>query len=425
MDASTIRKEQLTKVHHEMKLIGTNKSDFVCKSFMKDETYVEFKNARGINSRSDEFKVYCGPIFRAIEEVVYKDPSFIKKVPVADRPGYIMDRLYRYGSRYFASDYTTFEALFASEIMMCCEMQLYEYMSQRLKGGVQWYKTVRKTMTGENICKFKHCTVSVPATRMSGEMCTSLGNGFSNLMFMSYLCYLRGSTDLAGVVEGDDGLFVANGPIPTSHDFEQLGLDIKIEMHDSLELASFCGIVFDAERLVNITEPLKVISNFGWASRRYIQCNPKLMRALIRCKSYSLIAQYPGCPMLQSLGLYGLRVTNDVTNYSMVKVINRMDTWLRSQTYANWCIPRIKPVCFSTRLIMENKFGVCIEDQLAFENYIDKKETFSPIVFPRLLGIVPVSWLEYWDGYVSARGQPRALNVELERDFLSQLMKLF
>lgn len=36
------------------------------KSFMKDEHYTDFKHARGINSRSDQFKCFSGPIFRLL-----------------------------------------------------------------------------------------------------------------------------------------------------------------------------------------------------------------------------------------------------------------------------------------------------------------------------------------------------------------------
>lgn len=58
---------------------------FRVKSFMKDETYPEYKHARAINSRSDEFKTLVGPIFKLIEKELFKLDWFIKKVPVKDR----------------------------------------------------------------------------------------------------------------------------------------------------------------------------------------------------------------------------------------------------------------------------------------------------------------------------------------------------
>lgn len=63
------------------------------KSFIKAETYPEYKHARGINSRSDEFKCAIGPWFKKIEKQVFQHSAFIKKIPVSDRPDYIMNLL--------------------------------------------------------------------------------------------------------------------------------------------------------------------------------------------------------------------------------------------------------------------------------------------------------------------------------------------
>lgn len=56
--------------------------NFDVKSFIKEETYPEYKDSRCINARSDECKLLLGPYFKAIEEVTYKNPHFIKHVPV-------------------------------------------------------------------------------------------------------------------------------------------------------------------------------------------------------------------------------------------------------------------------------------------------------------------------------------------------------
>lgn len=77
---------------------------------------------------------------------------------------------------------------------------------------------------------------------MSGDMCTSLGNGFSNKMKAEFLAYKAGGT-IDGFVEGDDGLFVTNFELRSS-DYEKLGFTIKIEeIADPCE-ASFCGMIF-------------------------------------------------------------------------------------------------------------------------------------------------------------------------------------
>jgi len=313
--------------------------DYIVKSFMKDETYPEYKYARGINSRSDMFKIFVGPIFRIIEEIVFKLPEFIKKIPVRDRPAYIKEKLERIGCTYLSTDYTAFETLFTKEMMEACEMQLYEYLSSDLNGGPEWYKVVHDTLTGENFCRFKFFDVVCSATRMSGEMNTSLGNGFTNLMAMWFLSEKAGCTDFAMVAEGDDGLSTMTGQPPTSADFAKLGLNIKLQRHDKLEEASFCGLVFDPDDLINVTDPREVLCEFGWALSRYANCRRNRLMALLRCKSLSYQHQYPGSPIIQSLAQYGLRCTSgfDVRHFATTN--RNYSMWEREQVLQAIDIP--------------------------------------------------------------------------------------
>jgi len=376
----------------------------VCKSFMKDEVYSEFKFNRGINARSDEFKCMVGPIFKLIESVVYDDHHFIKHVPVADRPAYI-SRLLGHGTKFLASDYTAFESLFVQILMETVEFELYEYMVMNLPEGPAFMERCRNVLGGVNVCNYRDFQVQLKAVRMSGEMCTSLGNGFSNLMFMLFVCMEAGSTEVEGVVEGDDGLFVVNGPAPTSADFAKLGLIIKLEEHDKLSTASFCGIVFDEEDLVNIREPYAVLATFGWTSQRYANSKPKILRALLRCKALSLAHQYPGCPIVAALARYGMRVTDDVAVCKMLRTVNArgaMNAWERE-----WFLELIQKgrppelaVPLRTRLLMEEKFGVSVTDQLRIEAYLDSLTTIQPLRIDTTF--FPPTWKAYWDTYVCA-----------------------
>jgi len=89
------RKRELERARVD---ILKNKKYYRCKSFIKDEFYPTFKHARGINSRTDEFKCAVGPWFKAIEEVVFKMDYFIKKIPVSKRAAFIYNKLYRNGA---------------------------------------------------------------------------------------------------------------------------------------------------------------------------------------------------------------------------------------------------------------------------------------------------------------------------------------
>lgn len=188
-DYSVARKAQLLSCVEKMHQMGPKY--YSCKSFIKRENYTDVKFPRCINSRTDVFKVFSGPIFKLIEKAVFDNPYFIKHIPVHKRAEYIM-RMHMPGFVYVATDHSSFEARISTPIMRACEMQLYSYMTQRLPDGKKWLHHVVKALTGEQRCHFKGFDVSVRGARMSGDMCTSLGNGFTNLMVMLFLASRKG-----------------------------------------------------------------------------------------------------------------------------------------------------------------------------------------------------------------------------------------
>jgi hypothetical protein len=354
------------------------------KCFPKDETYFgEFKNARGIYARVDEFKCFAGPIFKAVEDVLYQLPEFIKHVPVKDRPEYIKSRLYRIGCKYAATDFTAFESHFTKEMMNDCEFQLYKHLFKfhpmRRK---MWF--IMNVLEGKNVCEYKNFVVYLLATRMSGEMNTSAGNGFSNLMFILFVCEESGCTDVAIVVEGDDGLFCYSGPDPDPELFLLLGLRVKIEYHEELNTASFCGLVFDLEEKCNVADATKILTNFAWSSGKYVSSSDNKLKGLLRCKALSLAYQYPGCPVVSSLARYGLRVTKGFYVDHLIEKDRNMDSYTRekfrqSNSFRDLESLVNRPVGFKTRALMEKKFGLSIENQLYIERILDEKEDLGPI----------------------------------------------
>ena len=366
------RKVELQKLWNDHNGVLNPSRDFVVKSFVKDETYVAFKHARGINSRSDMFKCAVGPIFKLIEEQIYKLPHFIKKVPVADRPKYITDLLYFEGAKYLENDFVAFESLFTREVMEACEFQLYEHMVSSLPDGPAWMKLVRDVIGGTNHCVFKYFTVDVEATRMSGEMNTSLGNGFTNLMLLLFLFSRRG-IQANIVVEGDDSLSSFVGEPPTDEEFKALGFVTKLSVRENLNEASFCGLIFNPSDMINITDPLDVLANFGWAGRNYVNAKQNRLMALLRCKSLSYAHQYPGAPIIQSLAQYGLRVTAGRDVKTFIENDRSMSLWEREQLReaALSKLPKPISVPIGTRLLMERIYGVSVEAQLEIEKYLD------------------------------------------------------
>lgn len=399
------RKNELLDVYYAM-LGAIQRKDYKCNSHIKWETYVQYKHARNINARVDAFKVFSGPIFKLIEQSLFKLKYFVKKIPVKDRPKFIMERLFRAGSKYGCTDYSCFESLFTKEFMNSCEMVLYEYMVQHLPDGPVWFRIVKDALTGKNICRFRGFIAEVMGTRMSGDMCTSLGNGFANLMIMLFLADKLG-LEIDGVVEGDDGLFVSkNGVFPAVEDFESLGMKIKIDVVDTISEASFCGLVFDPDDLINVTDPIAELSGFGWGTGRYASARRSKLNILLRCKGLSLAHQYAGCPILQSLARYSLRITRGTYVDHYIKESGLLSTWERDQLLQ--ALRDEKSVVYkeppiNTRLLVERLYGVTIEVQKHIEDLIDSKDDLLPIDSPLALDLCWPEWLDYSERFTMPR----------------------
>lgn len=390
------RKEQLLRKYNAIQ-DPRAKRLFMVKSFMKDECYPEYKHARAINSRTDEFKTLVGPIFKAIEKELFKLDWFIKKIPVKDRASYIQEKL-GFGQRFFCSDYTAYESHFVREVMKACEWELYEYMTSALPDHEEFMYYVKEVIGGLNVCVFKYFKVEVEATRMSGEMNTSLGNGFSNLMLMLYLSEKAGLKNITGVVEGDDGLFTGIGPFPKSEDFEKLGFTIKIEVVDRLSDASFCGLVFDPEDRVVVTDPIAEMCSFGWTTAQYARASKRRKMELLRCKAISLAYQYGECPILNALARYGLRVT---TGYrAKLGNVNEWerDKFLEAKMYAG--VLKRDP-SNNTRLLVERLYGITIENQMEIEKYLDGLNDLVELDLAIIDHLIPKPWKHYYSNYAT------------------------
>lgn len=344
-----------------------SKADVRNNSFGKAETYLSYKPARGINSRADRFKCFSGPYFKLIEAEVYQHRAFIKHEPVRTRPQYIRDMLGHFPGPYYETDYSQFEKHFTPQVLEACEFQLYEHMLQHHKEA---WNDIRRVMVGTNVCKFKHFTIKIRGRRMSGEMCTSLGNGFTNLMLASFVAYEKtGRLDsLVGVVEGDDGLFATSAELH-AEDFKSLGFDIKILSHSNLLRTSFCGIVM-SDDYATMTDPRSVLLNFGWSCSRLAFGKKKTRDGLLRAKALSLAYEHPSCPVLSALAQRGLVLTQgaepsfDLDSYKqqIKSEIERFKDETRALLLAG--------PSEQTRKDFATQFGVPVELQLRVEREI-------------------------------------------------------
>jgi hypothetical protein len=374
---------------------------------MKDETTSQYKYPRLINSRHDAFKVRTAPIFKAIEEKLFAMEWFIKHTPVDERAQEILNEIKQVGAKIVGTDYTSFEALFTKEIMLSCEMQLYKYMTKYLPDQ-NWYLIVEKVLTGKNVCDNKMFTVRLDATRMSGEMCTSLGNSFMNLMAFLYVSSLKGCKSVKGRVEGDDGIFTFYGPTPTTKDFEQLGLIIKIVEYSNVTEGSFCGIIADEDELINIREPIEAMLDFSYTTHQYAHAKPNKLLMLLRAKALSMAYQCPGCPILDSMAKWALRMTHG----RRFMLETTMTPYRRGIFNSLWHkygneIP-MKTPGIKTRQLMEKQFKVTVAQQLYIERLFNNKNDLEPVDDPVIFSLCNNDQKEYYSKFVTHIGEGEA-----------------
>lgn len=371
------------------------KRDEECIEFVKRETYPSYKEARLINSRHDAFKVLTGPFFHAVEKELFKLKWFVKYVPVRDRAKLIAG-IFVPGSLATCTDYSSFESMFLPELWCAVEGKLYSYMAQNC--SKQLRDTIANLLAGKNVMKFRsskgRITTCLQGTRMSGDMCTSLGNGFTNLMMMLFVAEESG-VDVDGFVEGDDGLFMCSGEL-CEELFAKLGATIKLEKRE-LNQASFCGNIFDLQAGQNVVDPIEKMVGFGWSTSRLAIGTGKNHKALLEAKARSLAFECPGCPILSSLSKYVLRCVgkNDMRKVVNDKSLNDYER-ARLEDALHWSGPD-RAVSPRTRELVSELYGVSVNEQKMIESYFDNCKELKPIPTSLIDSHIPQDWTHFWD----------------------------
>lgn len=397
------RKKQLIEKFNKVKDIlekdeyGNYKYAAV-KSFIKDEFYPEQKHSRIINSRTDEFKCAVGPTFKKIEEAVYKLKFFIKNIPHKDRAKFLMKNVYSEGSAYMESDFAQYESHFTDETMGKIEFVLYDYMTQNLPNHEIFMFMMERIVASVNLCEFKNIVLQVRAKRMSGEMNTSLGNGFANLMLIMFVLTKMGysAEEIRVIIEGDDALTAIDPDnIPQSCHFAALGFTIKLIIHTDFNLASFCGLVFHPLEMINITNPIEAMLSLGWLPAKYRLSTDKLKKSLLKDKVLSMLYEYNGCPIIFKLVERLLFLMKDIIPKSYYT--GYYEAQLHEERKKFKITPRSPGPL--TRLTMEQKYGVTIDEQLALEDEISQMG-LEPFHSELLLSKANQDQIDYFENYV-------------------------
>lgn len=341
------------------------------KSFLKDEAYTEFKNPRAINSRTDSLKVVFGPICKMMENVTYKNPAFIKHVPVPERPAYI-ERVLGMAVHLSVIDYTSYEASFDKDAMENIEFVHYRLMLAPVAHQIaRDLKLFYDTLVSPMKLVWHLVTLFMVSIRASGEMNTSLGNGVSNFWKILYMCYKSQVKMLGFVVEGDDNECNTSGPLNPAV-ATTLGFRIKLSHVKEYSDASFCGLIFDPKEMLIVTDVRKQLLNFGWTDRKYSRSNARTRLLLLRAKAYSMLYQYPGCPILHALATRALYLTRSYDVDSFIAQNKNIDSYtrellLRAIRYKGTVVGPGP----ETRLLLEKRFDISVETQLMCEEYFE------------------------------------------------------
>jgi len=371
--------------------------------FQKDEFYDTFKYYRSIFARPNAFKAMAGPLFKHIEKVVFSDPHFIKKVPRTQWAREIRDAVVKTGRIYVSTDYSAFESQFREWVMRAVEFELYMHMTQFTPGYIAFLELLT-IIAGKQRCQFKWFDVCVLACRMSGEMCTSLGNGFSNLIFFSFVMDKCNIKDWAGRFEGDDGIAGLTYPADPADIklFKQLGLTIKLQVHVKLATASFCGQVFDELELISIADPIKLLLKLGWSDVRYLHARKAKKQALAKAKAMSLLYQYAGCPVITRACLWVLRCTKKIDVRSAWKGLSDYDRTLAidAQAHLGEALQIAnRPVGAATRLLCTELYGMSVIEQKMLETEFDQMTELRPYDCSRFSHLVPEDCKMYFKNY--------------------------
>jgi hypothetical protein len=390
-----------------------------CKSFIKDEMYEEPKCPRTINSRSDWFKTMVGPIFHAIGERVFALPMFIKHISVENRVNHIIEQVSMLGAEIDETDFTSFEAHFKKLILSMIAHSIYRrYLVKVIsRWCVQLFlRFLEDVIEGPQKLYFTNLIVRFVEAEMSGEMSTSLTNSLTNLILYCWLLsrkYGRPVWQVKGVFEGDDGIN-ARQPLMrlTEKDFAQVGFECKMKTSTDISGTDFCSLIFDEIERIPITNIAKVMIKFGWGTGHFVCANKRHLLELLRAKSYSLLSQYPGCPILYELARYGLRMTKWI---SLERFFARSAgpryemEWYRQAYEKRDELERVQFVeCPRTRELIARRFGISVAEQREAESYLRGLNTLQPLQALQTHHL-PRPSVESWSKWV--RGVNRAALV--------------
>jgi hypothetical protein len=206
-----------------------------------------------------------------------------------------------------------------------------------------------------------------PATRMSGDMNTALGNSLLNYLILR--SWLRAS-GVQGTVycDGDDSVVMVEHRDehrlqPVAQFMASVGMETKVDRADEFERVEFCQSrpveVSGHWRMVR--NPERVLNRSGWVT--YPVTSQRHASRLLFSVGTCELAMNSGVPLLQSFSL-------------LLRAAGKGPVWREHELVARarldcplWRV-RPRPVDMSTRLSLEAAWGLTVAEQTKLETTI-------------------------------------------------------
>lgn len=376
-DRNEARKNQIRNAYEQITESGgiLQKRDIKCKVFAKNEAYEEKKHARMICPRYDRVLAALGPYIHEAEEAIFHHSEFSKYFIKGLTPEEQVERIastFSENGVFVESDYSSFEGSFTQPYQHVVEVQIFRKLFKHdpliLKNLELLYRETR--------LRAPFFQIDTVGSRMSGDLWTSLMNGMSNLVNILFLCHLKGIRLVAGLVEGDDGLFEFERRCLREEDFLTLGFKIKMDYQNDISSCSFCQKIFNPVTH-HLLGPPELLNRIGWTSQRiYFKAPRKIHIDLLCMKAFSYLLLYPSCPIISVC----MKKILEYYNWTPDK-INRNILCATQPWYHKWIlkakeIPNSN-ITIEDRILYHERFGITISQQLYHESLFDGHSDFS------------------------------------------------
>jgi len=340
---------------------------------------------RCINAQSAIATSLLLPLFQEIDKVIFNHDGhkyFVKGMAPRAIPKLLIERM---GSgAVMTNDFSSFEAHHTG-VYARILFKLFMHMIRRLPNKKPLKALLHKMTMGVNRIKGFYFSMVLLQRMMSGVLWTSSGNGFLNLLFMSYISQVKPGeypdvtkmvawtrSSFSGVVEGDDSIM----PLPDAEVADvktivaELGLNAKIEIFESVDRAGFCGVQCDTKSMVSVRDPIKAIRKAQALPMKFLDSSAKVHKAYLRGVAISgkdiagdtpIYGAYCDWVLAQTRGYDTERYRGDLDTY-------QRDTFDAAVKRKIWQMPA--NVSTSSRGLVEELYGIPVALQIDIEERI-------------------------------------------------------